>query len=65
MEAKIIIAGEWVDTVSKLLQRRWPSLEARRLDEVAFDLYADQTLREMPPEEAARRWLEPVMPERP
>ena len=53
-------AGVWIDEVSAQLQARWPSIDPARLDDVASDLWQDDTLRVLEPRVAARLWLEPV-----
>jgi hypothetical protein len=62
MEANIT-PGDWLRLVSARLQQRWPTVEPQRLEDVAFDLFNDPRLRQLPPEQAAVEWLRPVLPD--
>lgn len=53
-------SGDWLSTVSALLQQQWPTVDPTRLDEVALDLWRDEHLRAMEPATAATEWLRPV-----
>jgi hypothetical protein len=39
---------------------RWPTIDPARLDDVAHDLWRDERLQSMRPEDAAEEWLKPV-----
>jgi hypothetical protein len=53
-------ASDWLAIISARLQQRWPTIDAARLDDVAHDLWRDERLRTMRPEDAAEEWLKPV-----
>ncbi len=53
-------AGVWFAAVSAHLQRRWPTIDPQRLDDLAVDLSRDPVLRNLPPEKAAEVWLQPI-----
>jgi hypothetical protein len=53
---------EWVAVVTARLQQHWPRIEPAQLEELAIDLSRDDLLRALPPEQAARVWLQPVTP---
>jgi len=55
--------NSWSSVVSATLQSQWPTVDPQRLDDLALDLWRDETLRALPPAEAAVVWLRPVMPE--
>jgi hypothetical protein len=55
-------AGDWLAVISARLQQRWPTIDPARLDDVAHDLWRDERLRSMLPEDAAEEWLKPVSP---
>ena len=48
---------EWIVRCAYRLRRRWRTIDPRSLEEVAADLLGDESLRGLPPEEAAREWL--------
>lgn len=50
-------AREWIFRCSARLQQQWPTVEPYQLDDLANDLWADELLRAMAPEEAAFEWL--------
>jgi hypothetical protein len=51
----------WTAKVSARLQLQWPSVDPVRLDDLAEDLWRDEQLRALEPDDAARRWLQPVV----
>jgi hypothetical protein len=53
-------ASRWLAAISARLQQRWPTIDPMRLDDVALDLWRDERLRAMRPEQAADEWLKPV-----
>jgi hypothetical protein len=63
MDELSFLPDSWLHRVSTRLQARWPTVDPQRLDDVALDLWRDERLRAMPPEEAAVAWLRPVLPE--
>lgn len=50
----------WVAAVAHRLQVHWRTIDPLMLEETAHELARDPRLREMPPAEAATRWLEPI-----
>ena len=53
-------ASDWLAAVSSRLQRQWPTIDPVRLDDVALELWRDERLRALMPEQAAEDWLQPV-----
>ena len=45
------------------LHQQWPMIDPTRLDDAALDLWWDERLRAMAPDQAAEDWLRPVMAE--
>ncbi|WP_345537106.1 hypothetical protein [Variovorax defluvii] len=52
----------WIAACAHRLQQQWRTVDPLQLEEVAADLWRDERLRSMTPDEAARAWLEPVAP---
>ncbi len=52
----------WIAACAHQLQRHWRTVDPEQLEEVAADLWRDETLRALAPAEAAVVWLEPVAP---
>jgi len=50
----------WIAVCAHRLQRQWRTIDPDQLDELAADLWKDERLRKMAPDEAATRWLEPL-----
>jgi hypothetical protein len=50
----------WIAACAHRLQRRWHTVDALELEDVARDLWRDERLRAMWPEEAATHWLRPI-----
>jgi hypothetical protein len=55
-----IIAEIWIAACAHALQRHWRTVDPEQLEELACDLWRDERLRGMAPNDAARTWLEPV-----
>ena len=53
-------AREWLAAMSDRLHQQWPTIDPTRLDDVALDLWRDERLRAMAPDQAADEWLRPV-----
>ena len=53
--------GDWFGAVSARLQRRWPTVDPTRLDDIALELGRDERLRMLPGERVADEWLRPVL----
>ena len=50
----------WIAACAHRLQRQWRTVDPDVLEEVAGDLWNDETLRNLRPEQAATALLEPV-----
>ena len=50
----------WIAVCAHRLQRQWRTIDPDQLDELAADLWKDERLRSLAPDEAATRWLEPL-----
>src|SRR5262245_37829632 len=58
--------SEWIAACAHQLQRRWRTVDPEVLEDVAADLWADESLRALPATRAASEWLRPLEdPERP
>ena len=51
---------EWIAIASHRLSYRWRHIRAEQLDEVAAQLYRDEALRDLEPDEAVSSWLAPL-----
>jgi hypothetical protein len=63
MDHPSFLPTTWLHRVATRLQAQWPTVDPLQLDDVALDLWRDERLRAMQPEEAAVAWLRPVLPE--
>lgn len=63
MDHPSFLPTTWLHRVATRLQAQWPTVDPQQLDDVALDLWRDERLRAMQPEEAAVAWLRPVLPE--
>jgi hypothetical protein len=63
MDELSFMPDSWLHRVSTRLQAQWPTVAPEQLDDLALDLWRDERLRSMPPEDAAAAWLRPVLPE--
>ncbi|OUL98767.1 hypothetical protein A8M77_29945 [Variovorax sp. JS1663] len=52
--------SEWLAACAHQLQRRWRTIDPEVLEDVANDLWADESLRTLPPTRAAIEWLKPL-----
>lgn len=50
----------WIAVCAHRLQRQWRTVDPEQLDELAADLWEDEKLRALAPDEAATLWLEPL-----
>ncbi len=50
----------WIAACAHPLQQQWRTVDPAQLEDLAGDLWRDERLRAMGPDEAARGWLEPV-----
>ena len=55
--------SDWISVVAARLRRRWPTIDAQPLDEMAGVLWGYENLRAMEPDDAADTWLAPVNPD--
>ncbi len=53
-------ANLWIAACAHRLQQQWHTVDPRDLEEVAHDLWRDERLRAMAPDEAAVDWLKPI-----
>lgn len=53
-------AREWINAAADRLSQRWRTIDPAQIDSLAADLWADESLRAMDPEQAAHKWLAPV-----
>jgi len=52
--------SEWIAACAHQLQRRWRTVDPETLEDVAADLWADESLRMLPATRAASEWLRPL-----
>lgn len=50
----------WIAACAHQLQQQWRTVAPAQLEDLAGDLWLDERLRILGPDEAARVWLEPV-----
>ena len=50
----------WIAACAHQLQQQWRTVDPSQLEDLASDLWRDERLRALGPDEAARVWLEPV-----
>lgn len=50
----------WIAACAHRLQQQWHTVDPLDLESVARDLWCDERLRAMPPDEAAVDWLKPI-----
>jgi len=55
-----IPAHQWISAAAERLHRRWRTVDPAQLEALAADLWGDERLRALDPEEAADVWLAPV-----
>lgn len=53
-------ANLWIAACAHRLQQQWHTVDPLDLEDVARDLWRDERLRAMLPEEAAVDWLKPL-----
>lgn len=51
----------WIAACAHRLHRQWHTVDLLELEDVARDLWRDEQLRAMWPEDAATHWLRPVI----
>jgi hypothetical protein len=52
--------ADWIAIAAHRLAHRWPHVLPLQLDELAAELWQDETLRRLPAADAADLWLRPV-----
>lgn len=52
--------SQWIARCAARLGERWRTVPAPELEVVAVDIWRDESLRGMSPQDAAARWLAPV-----
>lgn len=52
--------SQWIARCAERLGDRWRTVGPAELEEVAVVIWQDAELRDLPPDEAASRWLRPV-----
>jgi hypothetical protein len=52
--------SEWIAACAHQLQRRWRTVDPEVLEDVAADLWSDESLRALPATQAATEWLRPL-----
>jgi hypothetical protein len=50
----------WIAVCAHRLQRQWRTVDPEQLDELAADLWKDERLRALAPDDAATLWLAPL-----
>ena len=50
----------WIAACAHRLQQQWHTVDPLDLERVARDLWCDERLRAMPPDEVAVDWLKPI-----
>jgi hypothetical protein len=50
----------WIAACAHRLQQQWRTIDPLELEDVARDLWRDDRLRSMLPDEAAGDWLRPI-----
>jgi hypothetical protein len=53
-------ASLWIAACAHRLQQQWHTVDPLELEDVARDLWRDERLRAMQPDEAAVDWLKPI-----
>jgi hypothetical protein len=56
----VVPAPVWIAACAHRLQCRWRTVDPGELESLAQALWADERLRRMDPEDAARTWLMPI-----
>jgi hypothetical protein len=57
-----LLPSQWVSLCAQRLHLRWLTVDAVQLEEVAMEIWKDELLRSLPPDEAASQWLTPIGP---
>lgn len=55
-----LLPTQWIAQCADRLHQHWRTVQPAQLEELAVDLWKDEQLRAMLPEEAAAVWLSPV-----
>ena len=58
-----LLPTQWIAQCADRLRQHWRTVEPAQSEDLAVDLWRDEQLRAMLPEEAAAAWLSPVKAE--
>jgi hypothetical protein len=61
-DADNLIDAQWVARCARVLRGRWPHADPTSLEEAATELWRDEALHPLAPEEAAAVWLRRGLP---
>ncbi len=59
-DADNLVDVQWLARCANRLREEWPRADVTSIEEAALELWSAQWLRELPGEEAAALWLEPL-----
>jgi hypothetical protein len=60
MASSELTPSQWIAQCAARLRERWRTAATTELEAAAIEVWRDERLRELPPDEAAKRWLSPV-----
>ena len=55
-----LVDVQWLAQCAKRLRQQWPRADVASIEEAALELWSSVRLRELPGEEAAAIWLQPL-----
>lgn len=59
-DADNLIDVQWLARCANRLRRQWPRADVTSIEETALELWATLSLRDLPGEQAAEIWLQPL-----
>ena len=59
-DADNLVDVQWLARCANRLRQQWPRVDVTSIEEVAIELWDTERLREVPGEEAAEIWLQPL-----
>jgi hypothetical protein len=59
-QTSTLLPSQWVSLCAQRLHQRWVTVDTAQLEEVAIEIWRDERLRSLPPEQAASTWLTPI-----
>lgn len=59
-DADNLVDVQWLARCANRLRQEWPRADVTSIEEAALELWGAQKLRELPGDEAAAIWLEPL-----